>query len=206
MADLLCTIAQVKARANITDSTDDAMLTEMVTEVSAWIENYTGRKLAADNAATYVFDTVYGWTLRIPYGIRSITSMGVAQTHQPDAAGTYVTVPAADILLRPKVQDGAIGWPFTEVRITRRTPTGTVTMFQTCENGCTITGNFGFAATPPDIESVCIDAVVTAYSLRGDGTSGVVGAEAYSGPPWSSFFGRGSPQRGTLDRYAVPSF
>ena len=206
MADLLCTIAQVKARIPITDSADDAMLTEMVTEISAWIENFTGRKLAPDNAATYTFDTVAGYTLRIPYGIRSVTSMGVAQTHQPDTGGTYVTIPAADQLLRPKVQDGPIGWPFTRIDLTRGTLAGSVRTFASAQNGCTITGNFGFAAVPPEIESIAIDAVVTAYTTRQDGASGVIGAEGWSGPPWSAFFGRGSPQRSTLDRYAVSAF
>jgi hypothetical protein len=206
MADLLCTIAQVKARAGITDSSDDAMLTEMATEVSGWIEAYTGRRLAPDNAATYVFDTKAGTVLNIPYGVRSVTSMGVAQTHQPDTGGVYTTIPAADIILRPKVQDGPIGWPFTSVRITRGKLAGTVSTFSTCENGCTITGNFGFATVPPDIESVAIDAVVTAYSTRGNGASGVIGADAFAGPPWSQYFSKGSPQRGTLDRYAVSGF
>jgi len=206
MADLLCTIAQVKARIPITDTADDAMLTEMVTEVSGWIENYTGRKFAPDNAATYVFDTVKGYDLLVPYGVRTITSMGVAQSHQPDAAGTYTSVPSGDILLRPKVQDGPIGWPFTRVQISRGTRTGTTAMFANADNGCTITGNFGFATVPPEIESVAIDAVVTAYTTRQDGASGVIGADGFSGPPWSQFFGRGSPQRGTLDRYAVSQF
>lgn len=204
MADLLCTIAQVKTRAGITDTADDAMLTEMVTEVSAWIEAYTGRKLAPDNAATYVFDTVAGYSLYVPYGIRSITSMGVASGHQPDSGGTYTTVAAAGILLRPKSQDGPIGWPYTQVRLARAG--ATVARFSDAENGCTITGNFGFASTPADIESVAIDAVVTAYSTRGNGTSGVVGADGFSGPPWSQYFSKGSPQRGTLDRYAVSAF
>ena len=130
MADLLVTIAQVKARvfpAGVTDTADDALFTELITQVSDWIEQFTGRRFAPDVAATYVFDTVDGYSLRIPYGIRTITSMGVNNTaHQPDAAGTYTTIPAADRLLRPKAQDANIGWPYTEVRISRGTLTGTM--------------------------------------------------------------------------------
>jgi hypothetical protein len=79
-------------------------------------------------------------------------------------------------------------------------------MLANADNGCTITGNFGFAATPDDIQSVAIDAVVTAYTTRQDGASGVIGADGFAGPPWSQFFSKGSPQRGTLDRYAVSAF
>jgi hypothetical protein len=206
MADLLCTIAQVKARLSVSDTTDDAMLTEMVTEVSAWIANFTGRKFAPDAGKTFTFDTRAGYVLRIPYGVRAITSMGVASTHQPDSGGVYTTVPAGDILLRPKAQDAPQGWPYTQVQISRGARTGTVSQFADAANGCTITGDFGFAATPPEIESIAIDAVVTAYTDRSNGTSGVVGADGFAGPPWSQYFSKGSPQRGTLDRYAVSAF
>jgi hypothetical protein len=202
MADQLCTTAQVKARIGITDATDDTLLSELIDQVSGWIETFTGRKLVPDNAATYVFDTEAGYVLRIPRGIRTITSMGVAtQVHQPDSAGTYTSVPATDFLLRPKTVDLPEGWPPTEVRISRGTLAGTVTAFGRIDNGCTITGNFGFAATPVEIASVTIDAVVAAYQVRKNGASGVVGADGIATPPWSQFFGRGSPQRGTLDRY-----
>lgn len=203
MADQLCTIAQVKARLtgfSAGDVTDDTMLTEIVNEVSAAIQNYCGRKLVPDNAATYVFDTESGQTLRIPYGIRTITSMGVAQTHQPDAAGTYVTIPAADILLRPKAIDAPIGWPFFEVRITRGTKTGTVAYFARADNGCTITGNFGFAATPDDIQSVAIDACAVAYAIRGNPSSYIIGPDD---TPISPYFAKNSRQTQTLNRYAV---
>src|SRR3954470_1309144 len=102
MADQLCTTAQVKSRLNITDGTDDALISELIDQVSGWVETYVGRKLVAEDATTYVFDTEAGYVLRIPRGIRSITSMGVAPTvHQPDTGGTYTVIPAADILLRP---------------------------------------------------------------------------------------------------------
>jgi hypothetical protein len=69
------------------------------------------------------------------------------------------------------------------------------------ENGATVTGNFGFATTPPDIQAVAIDAVVAAYQNRKMGASGVIGAEGDSIIPWVSFFSSGSPQRATLERY-----
>lgn len=202
MADQLCTTAQVKARIGITDATDDTVLGELIDQVSNWIETYTGRKLVPEAAATYVFDTEAGYVLRIPRGIRAITSMGVASTvHQPDAAGTYTTVPAADRLLRPKAVDLPEGWPPTEVLISRGVLAGTVTAFGRIDNGATITGDFGFATTPPEIASVAIDAVVTAYAARKNGASGVVGVDGTAILPWAQFFSRGSPQRGTLDRY-----
>lgn len=204
MADQLCTTAQVKGRlfpAGVTDAVDDSLISEIIDEVSAWIEGYTGRKFIAETAQTYVFDTEAGYVLRIPRGIRAVTSMGVASTHQPDSGGSYTTVSAADILLRPKTVDLPEGWPYFEVHISRGTLAGTVSYFSRADNGATITGNFGFGSIPKDIEAVAIDAAVAAYQARKNGASSVMGADDTALPPWSKFFGRGSPQRGTLDRY-----
>lgn len=201
MADQLCTIAQVKARINpagISDVVDDAMLTEMVEQVSDWIQHFTGRKFVPDNAATYVVDTQSGYVLRIPRGIRTVTSMGVnSLSNQPDTGGTYTTLSAATIMLRPSSIDLPVGWPPTEIHLSRATSS----VFATAENGATITGNFGFATTPPDIQAVTIDATVAAYQSRKNGASGVIGAEGDAIIPWVSFFSSGSPQRATLERY-----
>lgn len=201
MADQLCTIVQVKARLNpagISDVLDDSMLTEMVEQVSDWIQHFTGRKFVPDNAATYVMDTTAGYVLRIPRGIRTVTSMGInVLSHQPDTGGTYVTLAAATIMLRPSSADLPVGWPPTEVWLSRATSS----VFATVQNGATITGNFGFAAVPPDIQAVAIDATVAAYQNRKLGTSGVIGAEGDAIVPWVSYFSSGSPQRATLERY-----
>lgn len=197
MADQLVTLAQVKRRLSIDvgDTGDDTVLTEMIEQVSDWIQHYTGRKFVPENAATYVFDTEAGYGLRVPRGIRNITSLGVnSLSHQPDAGGSYTTISAANILLRDKIAgDG----PYGAVRLSRASSL----VFSTVENGATITGNFGFATTPPDIQAVCLDAVSAAYGVRKMGAGGVIGEDGIPVPPWSQFFTRGSPQRGTLDRY-----
>jgi hypothetical protein len=199
MADQLCTTAQVKARLGITDATDDTVISELIDQVSSWIEGYTRRSLVPIASADYYFDTTAGYVLRVPIGIRAITFMGVASTHQPDAGGTYVTVPAADYLLRPR--ESPIGWPFFEVWMTRGVLSGTVQRFQTVANGCKLTMTAGFAVTPPDIQSVTIDAVVAAKQAMSDGASSVIGADDITIAPWKDYFGRGSPQRMTLDSY-----
>lgn len=204
MADTLVTIAQVKTRlfpAGAADATDDALLTELVEQLSDWIEDYTHRKFIAVASTTYTFDTRSGYVLRIPIGVRTITLLEVNNlSHQPDSGGSYTTVPAADYLLRPKTQDAGIGWPYTEVRIARAA-TGTIRYFRDIENGARVTGTFGFASVPPAIQAVAIDAVVAAYNTRKGGASGVMGADDTTITPWNTFFTKGSPQRATLDRF-----
>jgi hypothetical protein len=204
MADQLCTTAQVKDRlfpAGTTDTTDDAMISELIDQVSDFIEQYTGRKLVPVASADYVFDTVAGSVLHVPMGIRTITTLGVATTNQPDAGGTYTTIAAADYLLRPKVQDGAQGWPFTEILLAA---SANPRYFYNVRNGCKLTGaTTGFAVTPPDIQSVAIDATVTAFQNRKNGASGVMGSEDSALVPWRNFYSRGSSQRMTLERYRV---
>lgn len=213
MADQLCTSAQVKARLQnaasgvVFSATDTTLISELIDQVSDFIEQYTGRKLVPVSSTTYVFDTVSGYVLRVPIGIRTITSLGVNNlTHQPDSGGSYTTVAATDYLLRPKTQDGPQGWPFMEIQISRGTLAGTISAFGNIQNGATVTGTFGFTATPPDIQSVCIDACVAAFQSRKMGASGVFGADGDAIVPWASFFTRGSPQRATIDRYRFIGF
>jgi hypothetical protein len=202
LADQLCTTAQVKARlfpgGASPDTVDDAMISELIDQVSDWVQHYTGRKLVPITSTTYIVDTNDGYVLRFPIGVRTVSALGIASTHQPDTGGTYTSVTAANILLRPSGPDLPVGWPPTEIRLSRAT---TTFIFHAAENGASVTGTFGFAVTPPDIQAVTMDATVAAFQSRKNGASGVIGADGNAVVPWSQFFSKGSPQRGTLDRY-----
>jgi Phage gp6-like head-tail connector protein len=180
MADQLTTTAKVKTRLNITDAVQDALISEIIDQISDEIAVFTRRKLVPDNAATYVFDTRLGHILNIPYGIRSVTSMGVAATDQPDdASGTYLAVTLSTILLRPLPVERRPGWPATQLRLTQ-SPIDIRIPFRTAAAGARIVGNFGFAATPPAVERIATDASVAEYLDRK--RSGRRGAEGIDLP------------------------
>jgi hypothetical protein len=207
LADQLCTPTQVKnrlqnAQAGVTFSaTDTTTIGELIDQVSDWVQHFTGRKLVAVTSATYIVDTQAGYVLRFPMGVRAVSALGVnTSAHQPDTGGSYTAVSAANILLRPTPSELPIGWPATEIRISRAATTGPL-RFANIENGASITCTAGFAATPPDIQAVTIDATVAAFQSRKNGASGVIGADGDAIVPWVSFFSRGSPQRATLERY-----
>lgn len=207
MADQLCTTAQVKARLQNSagptyTAADDTLISELIDQVSDWIQHYTGHKLVPVTSATYIVDTHAGYVLRFPMGIRTLSALGVnTSAHQPDTGGTYTAV--TNFGLRPSTADLPVGWPATEIRLLR-IANAAITTFGEIENGASITCTAGFAATPPDIVSVTIDAVVAAFQNRKAGASGVIGADGSPVIPWANFFMKGGPQRATVDRYKYP--
>lgn len=197
MADKLVTKEQVKARVEVSDAGDDALIDELIEQVTDWIQEYTGRQLVSVDNVTYVVDTAPGSAIAVPRGIRAVDSLGIALSDQPDSGGSYTAIAAADILLRPSPIDRKPGWPATSILIrgtTARLGVGYL-------NGASIVGDVGFATVPPEIQAVCIDAVVAAFNARTSGASDVIGADDAAIAPWSRFFSWGSPQRQTLNRY-----
>ena len=106
MADQLCTTAQIKARifpSGVTDTTDDTLISELIDQVSDYIQQFTGRQFTPIASTTYVFDTISGYVLRVPIGIRTITSLGVNNTqHQPDSGGTMTFTSTPRLTARPR--------------------------------------------------------------------------------------------------------
>jgi hypothetical protein len=198
MTDQLCTTAQVKARDEIPDATDDAVLTELIEQVTDWVQGFTRRRLLPDNAKTYFLDTAAGSVIDVPRGIRAVTSIDIATSDQPDTGGTFATsIAAADVLLRPSELFRRPGWPATQILI-KGSSVGRLTDGL---NRAKVVGDFDFAATPPAIQAVTIDAVVAAFAARADGASEVIGADDVPSIPWAKYFSEGSPQHKTLLRY-----
>jgi len=127
LADQLCTPTQVKnrlqnAQAGVTFSaTDTTTITELIEEVSDWMQHFTGRRFVPITSTTYIVDTEAGYVLRFPIGVRTVSALTInTLTHQPDTGGTYpTTIAAANILLRPSGPDLPVGWPPTQIRLSR---------------------------------------------------------------------------------------
>ena len=199
MADQVCTLAQVKARLTIADATDDALIGELIDEVTDWLQDVTKRKLVPEAGGQYLFDTSAGSVINVPRGIRAISLLAVGARDQGDTIGSWqaaATIPAAEFVLRPSPVNRRPGWPAYQVLIL-----GTTGRLGNYLNGAFIEGDYGFATTPPAIQGVAIDAVVAAYRTRKAGASNVIGSERSTVVPWSSYFADGSPQRATVDLY-----
>ena len=101
MADMAATLADAKAQLRIADATDDAYLTALLEGVTDWIQDYVRRKVVPEAGATYLVDTAYGSTIYLPRGIRTVTTLGIATTHQPDTGGTYTTIASTGFATDP---------------------------------------------------------------------------------------------------------
>lgn len=199
MADQLVTLVQIKARLSITDTTDDVLLGELNDQAADFMQELTGRKFVPDNAATYYFDTAPGSLIRVRRGIRTVTALSIATSDQPDdGSGTYTAVAAADVLLRPKLQDRRPGWPALEIWIS-----GSTGRLSRAINGAKVTGDFGFAEVPPSVQAIALDAIAAAYTSKQAGDSDAIGADASPVAVWGRMFAEGTVQRQTLNRYRV---
>lgn len=164
----LCTVDDAKARlldAGESDTVDDGLLAELIDQVSAEIEDYSGRRLTPDDGATYTLDTDRGHVLPIRQGVRAVTLLEVAGTDQPDTGGTYDPVDADAILLRPVELHRRPGWPPDTIVLLSSPLSVTIPLGQVT-NGARVTGDFGFAATPAWVVRIATAAVVRAYLDR----------------------------------------
>ena len=170
------------------DIADDEVLLDLIAEVTQWINTYTGRTFLPDpptGTKIYLFDGFEadenGRLLTIPTGIRSITLLELAYY----SGGAFSTIPSTDYFLRPHAQDRDPGWPASELWMTDIPSSGNPQpMFTRGLDNIRITGTFGWAAIPKDIEDVTIRIVIDAFIARGNlGQAGnaVLGQQAVAG-------------------------
>ena len=209
MAGLLCSLADVKQELGETDTSQDELILEKIRQVSATIEGYVGawlapRPTAPTSTTTLLFDVerstrsllLEGNSRR--FGIRTLTSLGIATTSQPESGGTYTAATVADVLLRPRpTADGpASHLVFTDI------PTGPVTQFYQGYNTVRVVGSFGPASVAWDIQGVAIRA--TTRRVIGKAGGGVTVA---IGPEGTEFLlpDMSGADRATLDRIRIPA-
>jgi hypothetical protein len=98
----------------------------------------------------------------VPRGIRSITTLGIASSSQPDTGGTYTTATSTTYYIDPPEDDRTQGWPGSSI-VFLANGGG---YFYDAEFGAEITGAFGFASVPPAISHIALNLVVAGYRER----------------------------------------
>ena len=168
---LYTNLTDLKRRLGITDATDDAELLAITGYVNQGIETHTGRALASTTLTNALFDGYDamegGRCLAFPWGIRTISLLEVATY----TGGTFSTIAAADIFLRPVPTARDSGWPPTEIWISDvPTSSTSVPYFPPGYANVRITGTGGWAAMPEDAMNVGYNVAVGIW--RGRSASG----------------------------------
>jgi hypothetical protein len=195
------TAAALKARAGITDTTDDTLLGTICDQVNQYIESKTHRVLAPISSATYLYDGDGSRCLSLPRpavgppigGIRAVTSLEIAQY----TSAAYVTIDASQYFLRSMV--GMTG-PYEELLFTDY-PTGMYAAFPRGLSTVRLTGTAGWAAIPDDITELALVAAIRAWTARQAGQSDIVGTDEFGRPLISRFFS--TRDMGTLYAYST---
>lgn len=198
----LCTLANVKLAlfpTGYTDTTDDALLQLYIDAFSGEVAEYTSRQFVGDAAPTDYYFDIPGLTpyrsLYVPNGVQSVTFLGFAKTSQPETGGTYTAVTAANILLRPKVQDRRAGFPADTILISDLDLTSA---FYPGYNTVKVTMTCGFAAVPAEIERLAVANVVRRWQARKGGQADNIGASDFGGQLLRFM---SVEERALLDRY-----
>lgn len=183
----LCTLANVKVAlfpTGYTDTTDDALIQLYIDAFTGEVQEFTQRQFVGDAAPTDYYFDIGGYTpyrsLYVPDGVQSVTFLGYAKTSQPASGGTYTTVTAANILLRPNPQDRRTSaWPADTIVISDLDLTSA---FYPGYNTVKVTMTRGFAAVPAEIERLAVANVVRRWQARKGGQSDSIGASDFGGP------------------------
>jgi len=200
----LCTLANVKLAlfpTSYTDTTDDTVIQSYIDGFTAEVQSYTQRQFVGDaSPMDYYFDVArQSRSLYVPQGVQSVTYLGFATKSQPETGGTYTQVTAANVLLRPKVQDRRTGFPADYVVIS---DLDTTSYFYYGYNTVKMTGTCGFAAVPAELERIAVAVVVRRWQARRGGQTNDIGDPTLGGTLLRFMSGE---EKATLDDYRNPS-
>jgi hypothetical protein len=142
----LCQVADVKAFLSITGSTDDTLLQTLVTNASAFVNNYINRNLLS---ADYV-ETRNG-----------LGSDRIAFRQYPVSAVASLVVDGCTIL--PPVSPHGFGYLFDDTMLYLRNG-----FFPRGVQNVVISYTAGFAVVPADVSQATVEIVATKYKRRTD--------------------------------------
>lgn len=174
------TLAAVKARLGITNSTDDTLLSTLCDQINQHIETVAHRVLAPVASAIHLFDGDGSRSIWVPQGVRAVTLLEIAA----NTGATFETIPASDYFLRPLAHDRtAPDWPATMIVMTDQpSATNSYSDFPCGMANVRVTMTAGWTAIPDDLVRLGQNAVVGAWQARQSGQSDVIGSDEYGRP------------------------
>lgn len=171
LGDSYATLAELKTRLDIADTTDDDRLTASLASASREIEAWCGRQFNDAGAASARVFPATGCTLAVVDDFSTTTGLIVATDGDDD--GTYETTWASsDYELAPLngVVAGLSGWPYWRIRAV-----GSWT-FPTGHRRAVVqvTARWGWTAVPTPVKEACLMIAAETFKI-GDAPFGVAG-------------------------------
>lgn len=162
-----CTLAELKAFVNISDSNDDAELEDAVNSASRQIDAYCGRKFYADGSTSAkVYRT------RNPYQVTVddiSTATGLVLKYDDDDDGTFeITISSSDYFLMPLNGEafGISGLGYTSIELLTDGEHEFPTIKTNNRPRIQVTANWGFAAVPEPVRQACLMLSSENFAMR----------------------------------------
>ncbi|MCI0687573.1 MAG: phage head-tail connector protein [Sporichthyaceae bacterium] len=163
LGDSYATLAELKGRLGITDTSDDTRLTEALAAASRGIDHVCRRQFNKDTVATARLYDPTSRSLTLVDDFHTTTGL-LVKTDDDDDGTFETTLAASDYQVEPRngVVDGVAGWPFWRVRAVEaaRFPRwGERTPVQ-------VTAQWGWAAVPAPVKESCLILSEEIFKLR----------------------------------------
>jgi len=179
IGDPYATLAQLKLRLNITDTNDDAALTNALAAASQDIEGAMGRQF--NDAGSVTARVYYPDSLTVVEVDDFSTSTGLIYAQDFNNAGSYATiVAAANYQLEPLngIVDGSIGWPFNRIRMIQTWNPLWYTSIGDPRTSIQVTARWGWTAVPAAVVEACLMLAEETFKMK-DAPYGVAGFSQY---------------------------
>lgn len=156
-----CTLVELKAWLDISDTADDTQLEKVIEAASRWIDKQAGRRMYAASETRYYTADHHSYLYIDDIARNTATSANIIViTTDDNADGTHETTwTTSDYILMPvNAQQSAaseIPAPYTSLEVNRNT--GDYLFPVGVQNGVKIQATFGYGYTiAPDIKQACL--------------------------------------------------
>jgi hypothetical protein len=155
LGDPYCNSEELKDYAQITDSVDDTILTQITVAVSNSINDFCRRQFNdAGSATPRTFDVYDPWYLRVD-DFSTVTGL-VVKTDTGNNGGYATTVTAFTPYPLGGISNGVTGQPYNELVMARTAPPWPTWMPNPYGPLVQVTARWGWTAVPPEVKQACL--------------------------------------------------
>lgn len=172
-----CTLAELKAWLDITDTNDDGELEAVIEAASRWIDDMTGRRFYSATEARYYTADNPNWLYIDDIARGTDGPLIITLKTDSDGDGTYETTwSASDYVTKPRnpvLVGTTYQIPVTSLEVNKRT--GDYSFPVSVQDGVQVSAPFGYSGqAPPPVKTACLMASARFWK-RKDSIFGLAG-------------------------------